>query len=143
MKMDVLDIDNSTNQYDLIYIDPPYIPAEGENIIYRDLYHFLEGITTYNNWQEKIDLKSKHRRLIPEYNPWNDKKAVHTVFDKLISKFKSSAILISHRSEGLPSIDEITKILKKYKGKVACVDTIYHKYALSTRKSKEVLLLGL
>ena len=30
--------------FDLVYIDPPYIPKKGENIIYRDLYHFLEGM---------------------------------------------------------------------------------------------------
>jgi adenine-specific DNA methylase len=142
IKKDVIDID-SNNNYDLVYIDPPYIPARGENIIYRDLYHFLEGITIYNSWESLIDNNSKHKRLIPEYNPWNDKKAVFNVFEKLIGKFKDSIILISHRSEGLPSINELIKILKKYKKEVECVDIIYHKYALSTKKSEEVLLMGI
>ena len=28
------------------------------------MYHFLEGISNYNNWEENIDLDSKNRRLV-------------------------------------------------------------------------------
>lgn len=131
-----------SDRFDLVYIDPPYIPQEGENIIYRDLYHFLEGITQYDTWENNIDLNSKHRRLVPEYNIWNDKKNVYEAFESIIKKFQDSILLISHRSEGLPSTERIISILKNYKEDVKIVDKLDHKYALSLKNSKEVLILA-
>ncbi len=142
MKEDILDFQLDGYNFDLVYIDPPYIPQEGENIIYRNLYHFLEGITQYNSWEYNIDQKSKHKRLIKEYNIWNDKKNVHKAFEQLIKKFKDSIILISHRSDGLPTNEVIISILKKFKSDVIIADSLEHKYALSHRKSKEILILA-
>ena len=53
---------------DLIYIDTPYIPQKGSITTYREFYHFLEGLTMYENWNSKIDYNSKHRRLLPKYS---------------------------------------------------------------------------
>ncbi|MHA1728270.1 MAG: DNA adenine methylase [Promethearchaeota archaeon] len=131
-----------SNRFDLVYIDPPYIPQRGENIIYRNLYHFLEGITEYDEWKTQIDFKSKHRRLIPNYNRWNDKNKVHQAFTSLIKKFKDSILLISHRSDGLPSKENIISMLKEYKDDVRIADSHEHKYALSHRNSKEILILA-
>lgn len=143
MHKDVLKIDNSDDQFDLVYIDPPYIPKKGENIIYRNLYHFLEGIMDYDNWKEQIDFGSKHRRLEPQYNIWNDKKAVHRVFRDLIKKFRDSIIVVSHRSDGLPQKEQILTILRDFKDSVSIADKLDHKYALSTKNSQEILYLGI
>lgn len=128
--------------FDLVYVDPPYIPKKGENIVYRDLYHFLEGITQYDEWERLIDKKSKHRRIKPVYNVWNDKKQVVDAFEKLIKKYEKSIILLSHRSEGIPSTEELISILKKFKSHVSIVNEIGHKYALSIRESSEILILA-
>ena len=58
--LDVFDLDIKV---DLVYIDPPYIPQKGSLTYYRDFYHFLEGITDYNNWFQNIDYKSKNKKL--------------------------------------------------------------------------------
>jgi adenine-specific DNA methylase len=130
------------DHFDLVYIDPPYIPQKGENIIYRDLYHFLEGITFYFDWEQYIDRKSKHKRLKTNYNVWNDKKNVLNAFSSLVDNFTDSIIVISHRSDGLPSSDDLLKLLKKTKKRVKVAKTIEHKYALSHRNSLEIIIIA-
>ncbi len=128
--------------FDLVYIDPPYIPQRGENIIYRDLYHFLEGITQYDTWAGQIDENSKHKRIKPIYNIWNDKKSVNKVFLEMLDRYKNSDILLSHRSEGIPSTEGLLDMLNQRWSNVSIVNSVGHKYALSTRDSKEILILA-
>ena len=144
LNYDVMDIplNHFEEGFDLVYFDPPYIPRSGENIVYRDLYHFLEGITRYDKWASLIDHSSKHKRIKPIYNVWNDKKSISKVFEELIHKFKDSTILLSHRSESIPSTEELVSMLQKFKKNVSIVNKIDHKYALSNRESDEVLILA-
>jgi len=136
---DVFDLDVKP---DLIYIDTPYIPSKGTLTNYRNFYHFLEGITDYHNWEEKIDFNSKHKKLYDKYNIWNDKRNIYNGFVKLIDKFNQSKILISYRGDGIPTIDELINILKR-EGKKVRVEKIDYKYVLSRKNNlKEYLLIG-
>lgn len=136
---DIFDLNIKT---DLVYIDTPYIPEKGTLTYYRDFYHFLEGLTDYNSWDEQIDHNSKHKKLYSTYNIWEDKKNISNGFERLIEKFKDSIIVISYRSDGIPTIDNICKILKKYKKKVY-VESIDYQYVLSKKQNlKEVLIIG-
>lgn len=137
--LDVFDLDIKV---DLVYIDPPYIPQKGSLTYYRDFYHFLEGITDYNNWFQNIDYKSKNKKLLSKYNIWEDKVNINKAFKDLIYKFKDSKIIISYREDGTPSIEEISKILKDI-GKVVEIKTMDYKYALSKKQNiKEVLIIA-
>lgn len=137
--LDVFDLDIKVN---LVYIDPPYIPQKGSLTYYRDFYHFLEGITDYNNWFQNIDYKSKNKKLLSKYNIWEDKVNINKAFKDLIYKFKDSKIIISYREDGTPSIEEISKILKDI-GKVVEIKTMDYKYALSKKQNiKEVLIIA-
>tara|TARA_Y100000310_G_scaffold90528_3_gene87839 strand:- start:12196 stop:13239 length:1044 start_codon:yes stop_codon:yes gene_type:complete len=130
-------------KYDLVYIDPPYISNTGNKLDYRDFYHFLEGLSMYEEWIPKIDYKSKHRRLIPKQNEWTDKKKIHQAFDETLNKFQDSIIIISYRSDGIPSIEALTELIKKYKKKVEIRYFGNYKYALSVnKKSEEVLFIA-
>ncbi len=136
---DVFDLDI---QVDLVYLDTPYIPQKGSLTHYRDFYHFLDGLSDYHNWQEKIDSSSKHKKLKSIYNIWEDKKNILKGFEALIKKFKESIIVISYRADGIPSIDEIVSILEKNAKKVR-VEMIDYKYVLSKKQNlKEVLIIG-
>src|SRR3972149_2837913 len=73
--------------YDLVYIDPPYISGKGTPVDYRDFYHFLEGLTMYDQWEKYVDRRSKHRRLKRQPNPWADKNAVHEAFERVFEHF--------------------------------------------------------
>lgn len=132
------------NTYDLVYIDPPYISSKGTPVDYRDFYHFLEGLTQYDTWHEAVDYKSKHRRLRRQPNQWREKHQIHTAFRDLFAHFANSMLVISYRSDGIPSIEQLVALLKQYKSEVRIIPYGQYQYALSTnRKSQEVLLLGL
>jgi len=127
---------------DLVYFDTPYIPQKGTLTHYRDFYHFLDGLTDYKNWHKQIDYTSKHKKLKSTYNIFEDKKNILNGFEKLIKKFKESIIVISYRSDGMPTIEEISKILKKYKKSVE-IESIDYQYVLSKKQElKEVLIIG-
>ena len=57
------DATEASGEFDLVYIDPPYLNSRGVGVDYAGFYHFLEGMADYPNWEAKIDLSSKHRRL--------------------------------------------------------------------------------
>lgn len=131
-----------SNQYDLIYIDTPYISEEGVGIDYLDFYHFLEGLTDYENWENRIDYNSKHHRLKLNGSDWTSIKKIETSFERLITQFKDSVLVISYRSNGFPSIEQITEILRKNGNEVSIFESNEMKYVLSNKQSTEVLIIG-
>lgn len=139
-KGDVVDVDG---EYDLVYIDTPYISKSGSAVDYADFYHFLEGICRYDDWGELIDWKSKHRRMVRQPSRWCDKGMVHRAFEELFARFADSIIVVSYRSDGIPTIDELESLLKRHKKTVSIKTFGRYKYALSRNgASAEVLLIG-
>ncbi len=128
---------------DLIYIDTPYISNKGSAVDYLDFYHFLEGISDYTNWFNKVDYKSKHRKFKTEKSVWADKKRITQAFDDLFSRYKDSILVISYRSDGIPTSDELIQLLRKHKKEVKEVFRSDYKYALSKNgESKEILIIA-
>jgi adenine-specific DNA-methyltransferase len=138
--LDVFDIEGD---FDLVYIDTPYISKEGVGVDYLEFYHFLEGIVNYQKWMDMIDYRSKHRRIKHNKPVWCDKNKIYTAFNKLFKKFQKGAIVVSYRSDGIPSIMDLKRILMKYKPVVREVRYGGYKYVLSNGSSEECLLLGL
>jgi len=131
-----------TGDFDLVYIDPPYLNARGTGVDYFGFYHFLEGMLDYDGWRERIDWSSKHRRLVGERSPWNDKKRIHGAFEALFDRFRTSQLAISYRSDGIPSIEELEAMLRRQNRRVQIHTHDRYRYALSTnKKSAEVLLI--
>jgi adenine-specific DNA-methyltransferase len=131
------------NNFDLVYIDTPYISNKGVGVNYFQFYHFLEGISDYLNWENKLDYSKKHRPLYSPYNRWVDKNKIRNAFLDLISHYKNSHIVISYRSDGIPSVDELIEIVKQFKRNCKVVIFKNYKYVLSTNnKSDEVLIIG-
>ena len=139
----ILEIPTFEDEFDLVYLDPPYISKDGVGVDYRDFYHFLEGICDYDNWEDMIDFESKHRRLKAIPNQWSNPKQISNEFEKTIKKFKDFKLAVSYRNPGIPSIDTIKNILFSYKAKIE-VNTKDYKYALSKPKKsvKEVLFIS-
>ena len=130
------------NNFDLVYIDSPYISENGVGLNYLEFYHFLEGIMNYDNWQEMIDEKSKHKRLKLEDSDWCKKDKIESAFEDLIKQFKDSIIVISYRSDGIPSIEKIMSILIQNGKKVTIHESNEMKYVLSNKKSTEILIVA-
>jgi len=127
--------------YDLVYIDSPYVKNSGnnENSDYLRCYHFLEGIAKYSDWSNLIDNTTINKQIrknaLPNY--FTPKEAINT-FEKLVAKFRNSILVISYKYGGSPSIEELTKILHKYKQNVRIHDKHY-KYALNKQNGDAVL----
>jgi SOS regulatory protein LexA len=128
---------------DLIYIDTPYISKKGVGVDYIDFYHFLEGLSDYQNWYKHIDFNSKHRKFKNKKSVWSDKNKITDAFDNLFAKYKDSILVVSYRSDGIPSPEELQNLMKKYKKNVYEAFRSEYKYALSKNgDSKEILLIG-
>lgn len=142
---DIKDVD-----YDLVYLDPPYINGEGTNETsnYLKCYHFLEGLVNYDRWEAKIDFKSPILKFSgSDKDPLFNKENIYQSFDKLIQKFAESKIVISYKKGGIPSIDYIVKVMKRYKRHVYTRSHQYV-YALNKQngdasKNREVLIIGI
>lgn len=129
--------------YDLVYIDPPYISGEGVAVDYLGFYHFLEGLTMYDEWEQQIDFSAKHLRLKTKQNPWLDKKQIVQAFERLFQRYRDSIIVVSYRSDGIPGEQDLADLLAKYKHKVTVEHFGAYKYALSKNgSSKEILFIG-
>lgn len=126
---------------DLVYIDSPYIPSTGTLTLYRDFYHFLEGLSDYDNWLGLIDHNLKNKGFSKLPSSWEDKKKIGSAFDDLFSKFNDSKIAVSYRSDGIPSINDLTDKLK-YHGKKVSIHQIDYQYVLSEKNTQEVLILA-
>ncbi len=127
---------------DLVYIDPPYLNSKGVGVDYRDFYHFLEGLTDYKNWHAQIDHNSKHHRLQPQKSPWNSPGTIAESFEQLIKRHEASVLVISYRDDGIPSREQLVRLLRKYKKQVHEA-TQSKQYALAHKKSHELLLIAL
>ncbi|HET6251358.1 MAG TPA: DNA adenine methylase [Tepidisphaeraceae bacterium] len=139
-----VDARNVEGEFDLVYIDPPYINRHGVGVDYHGFYHFLEGLADYKNWPAQIDHSSKHRRLIPKPSRWTNKTTIHQAFAELFERYRHSILAVSYRSDGIPSLEELAGMLKQVKKQVA-VHTLDrgYKYALSKNgRSSECLLIG-
>lgn len=130
-------------EYDLVYIDPPYVSARGVGVDYRDWYHFLEGLMRYDEWVDLIDRDSRHRRLLRRVDPWSNPLTCREAFGAVVSHFRRSSLVVSYRSDGIPTLDELTALLRDTKRHVEAIELSRYQYALSTnRKSCESLLIG-
>ncbi len=140
IQSDAMDVDYD---FDLVYIDTPYIAVNGSSVDYRDFYHFLEGLCIYEEWEKEIDFSKKHKPLKSLSNPWNDKDKITEAFRDLIQKFKKSHLVISYRSDGTPAIETIVKLVSTVKKKVFVYSFGEYKYVLSTNgNSQEMLIVG-
>jgi adenine-specific DNA-methyltransferase len=136
--------------YDLVYLDPPYINSAGTNETsnYLKCYHFLEGLVNYDRWEKMIDHQSPNLRLMnSQTDKYFNKQNIHESIELLINKFRRSKIVISYKMGGMPSIPYIVKVMKKYKDNVY-TRSHHYSYALNrqngnAQRNREVLIIGL
>ena len=143
----IFDLDETA--FDLVYLDPPYLrkDARSESSNYLSYYHFLEGLSIYNEWEAKIDHTKAHLPLNRSEIP-NDFTSANAIekFEEMLYKFRSSKIVLSYKKGGVPSIDYLIKTMKKIKGNVRTA-SIQYSYALNKQNgdakyNREVLIIG-
>lgn len=133
------------NRVDLVYLDPPYFSADSnQGTNYLVLYHFLEGVADYKNWQARMNgnmCKIKRIEDTLEIQRWTHKTKVLDSFKKLIERFQDNIIVLSYQSDGIPTKDEIFSILKEYKKRVLLYSKP-HRYVLSNKMKEELLFVA-
>jgi len=136
------DIFSVANDYDLVYLDPPYIEGRNRKNQYSQNYHFLEGLAQYDKWGSLIDWSSVLRATIDAPTRWRDGEEEKN-FDRVFKKFKDSMIVLSYGSPGMPPLSILKVLLSQYKRNVVLRR---HSYNYALRKSKnrlyEILLIG-
>jgi adenine-specific DNA methylase len=136
-----LDASKVEGNFDLVYIDPPYTSQAGTTVDYLQFYHFLEGLSKYDEWHEHINYRAKHRCFRKDDNPWNNPKLIRQAFKNLLEHFRGSILVISYREDGIPSILEIVEYLENL-GRKVTVKSLNYKYVLSNSHSAEVLIIA-
>ncbi|MCK4659841.1 MAG: DNA adenine methylase [Phycisphaerae bacterium] len=137
------DVANVQEQFGLVYIDTPYINARGVGVDYLGFYHFLEGLIRYADWPELVDWGSKHLRMQRTVSPWVSPDRIHQAFRDLLGKFADSILVVSYRSDGIPSAEELVGLVDEVKPRVEVHFHDRYRYALSTNKrSREMLIVG-
>ncbi len=126
---------------DLVYIDPPYLNQKGVGVDYLGFYHFLEGLTHYQQWPDRIDRRSKHKRLLSAASDWTQPEKILEVFEAVIARHKDSVLVVSYRDDGIPCKADLISLIKRYKRQVREAEKT-QKYALALRDSKELLLVA-
>jgi adenine-specific DNA methylase len=138
--LDVFDLDFV--DADMVYLDPPYLPKSGEKPNYFVYYHFLEGLVNYDRWKEMIDPASELKAIKYVDSPWIDRSKVKDAFDRLFRMFRyANYIVVSYRSDGVPSVSRIRDMLRKYKSNVV-VKRKSFRYVLSKKGTDEVLFIA-
>jgi adenine-specific DNA methylase len=129
--------------YDLVYVDPPYVSTKGVGVDYFDFYHFLEGMVDYTAWNQRIDYGKKHRPLKGPRSPWSYPQTTRAAFERLFERYADSILVISYRSDGIPSEEQIISLLQHQNKTVQRHHFGQYKYALSTNGvSKEVVIIA-
>lgn len=137
------DVMYTPTDVDLVYLDPPYVSDTGRGVDYRDFYHFLEGMMSYDEWPHHIDMASPHRRLRPQPNPWTSPQTHREAFSELVRRYDRSILAVSYRCDGAPSVDELEAMLREVRPRVIVHARDPRPYVLSTRRaSREVLLVA-
>lgn len=129
--------------FDLVYIDTPYIKRNKVGVDYLDFYHFLEGMVNYPRWPERVDHRFMHRPIRQgRTDRWIDPAKCLHAFGELFDRFRESILAVSYRSDGIPSIQDLADLMKRIKSKVCVRKLAPYQYALSKSQASEVLIIG-
>jgi adenine-specific DNA methylase len=111
---------------------------------YYDFYHFLEGLADYDNWPYRLDRRKKHLPLVAaEKCVWLNTKRVLEAFGTLFEKFPKSILVVSYRSDGIPTPEQLIELLRKQGRSVENFSNRDYKYVLSSNGgSKEALIVA-
>ncbi|KAB2918851.1 MAG: DNA methyltransferase [Bacteroidetes bacterium] len=107
----IIDLLPHLNNIDLVYFDPPYCNSHAD---YQSFYHLLETYTEY--WSDKEFINTIKRYDPQRHSGFDKKRDVIKSFEQLFNFSKDIPYwLISYNNRSYPSIDELEKIISKYK----------------------------
>jgi len=129
---DIFNLPNN-NQYDLVYIDTPYVSPLSDND-YTRRYHFVEGLVRYWDGLEVLE-ETKTKKFNRIKSLFDSKSTVYDGFSKLFDQYRDSIIVVSYSSNGIPNKFELQSLLSQYKKKVRVYEA-NHLYSFGTHAHK-------
>lgn len=132
----------------LVYIDPPYYSPFSDNEYVRR-YHFVEGLAL--DWQGvEIQEHTVTKKFKSYPTPFSSRKGAADAFDHLFRRFSDDVLIVSYSSNSQPTLDEMVKLMSKYKSKVEVVPIDYrysvgnqgHRVGNNHNKVQEYLFVG-
>lgn len=112
---------------DILYLDPPYNARQ-----YGANYHLLNTIAEYKNFipKGKTGLREYER------SKYCSSSTVAEEFEELIKNAKFKYVFLSYSNEGLMSLNEIKKIMKKF-GHYDVVKTEYQRFKADSKRNNK------
>ena len=106
--------------FNLIYLDPPYFRKTHNAESYMRKYHFLEGLASYDTWQEKINQSSPIFEFQKKYWPseWSSGEDVLKGIESVAQRYPNASLAVSYVADQTPSIQQIEKVLKQCRSTV-------------------------
>jgi len=137
------DVSDLPTGFDLVYLDPPYINLKNNGDDYLKRYHFLEGLSQYNEWPNLVDPKFKTLQFKKQKHTfeWNHKGYFKTRLFALIEKHKESTVVLSYVDNAFPSQIELESFFTNTFNKTQVVKQELP-HALSKGKKSELLFIG-
>ncbi|MBZ0242945.1 MAG: hypothetical protein K8F24_07010, partial [Bacteroidales bacterium] len=134
------DISRLDADYDLVYLDPPYVNGSRSGEDYLTRYHFLEGLSNYANWGKEINSASpikalKSRTYISE---WQSKRMFRELLFDLIHTHRQSIVVLSYLAGAYPNEEEIANHFRK---NFQCVSVLKKDFSHALAKGKKIELL--
>ncbi|MBM4076988.1 MAG: DNA adenine methylase, partial [Planctomycetes bacterium] len=117
----------------LVYIDPPYFSPRSDNEYVRR-YHFVEGLA--RDWKGVSIQEHTQTKKFKSYpTPFSSYTGAKEAFEVLFRKHRDSIIVVSYASNALPTCDELTDLLSRYKSQVEVIP-ISHRYSFGNQGHK-------
>ncbi|MBU2061536.1 MAG: DNA adenine methylase [Bacteroidetes bacterium] len=140
MCVNTKDLSSFNKEVDLVYLDPPYINGKGLSVDYSDFYNFLEGLVDYNLYTTG-DCDYPHKPINKKRSAWLDKNTAAYELQQICKYWDKSAIILSYRSDGIPTPDEIMNIMSIDGRKAELHSAGEYQYALSKNKQNEEIFI--
>ena len=125
---------------DLIYADPPYLNARGNATDYSAFYGFLDGLCDYDLFAEG-DSGYPHKPIRKMSSRWSRRESAIEELEAMCAKWPQSVIVLSYRSDGVPTLDEATHALSSHSRTVEIHTCGEYKYALSKNDTSEEIFV--
>jgi adenine-specific DNA-methyltransferase len=123
--MGIVDLLRTTDfsEYEVVYIDPPYVA----NRSYHDNYHLLETISRYD--KPKIKGKTGLRDIVDTKSKFCSKREAFDEFSAVLKGIKSKYIFISYSSESIVTKDSMIELLQQCGwSDVKCYEKVYQRF---------------
>ena len=131
-------LDLLSSQYDLVYVDPPYLNGKELETNYANFYGFLNGLWRYDLF-EKGDATYPHKPLLLPDSGWCNERSALEQVERCVKKWPSAVLFVSYRSDGLPTGPKLREVLSTGHRRTELHSFGEFKYALSRTDTNEEL----